>query len=127
MSRLKKLLATVILALASAGTAGLLTAAPALADTLIQAPPPRVCHYHKFAVGVWAQPGTSWANRRYVVNAYNPHGVRVLHKAGHAPSSHWLIWHVKAWKLGRYHTIFKTWKNGTPYKSKYVTRSHRCS
>jgi hypothetical protein len=37
-------------------------------DTLINVPATRVCHYHRFTVGVWAQPGTSWANRRYVVN-----------------------------------------------------------
>ena len=94
--------------------------------TLIAAPPARVCHYHRFEVGVWAQPGTSWANRRYVVNVYNPHWIRVLHKHGRAPSSHWLFWHPKAGKLGKYHTIYKTWHNGVLYRSKYATSSHRC-
>ena len=75
---------------------------------------------------MWAQPGTSWANRRYVVNVYNPSWVQVLHKSGHAPTSQWLFWHPKAWKLGKYHTIYKSWKNGVLYSSKYVTKSVRC-
>jgi hypothetical protein len=127
MNKIKRL-AAVLVAAAALGPA-----APVLADpmtpsaTLINQPVPRVCHYHRFKVGVMAQPGTSWANRRYVVNVYNPHWVRVLHKSGHAPTTHWLFWHVKAWKLGRYHTTYKTWNNGTLYKNKYITRSHRCS
>jgi hypothetical protein len=51
---------------------------------------------------------------------------RVLHKHGHAPTSHWLFWHPKAWKLGRYNTIYKTCNNGVPYRNKYVTKSVRC-
>jgi hypothetical protein len=112
-------------AAASAGTGSPGTSASGY-DTLITTPPARVCHYHRFTVGVWAQPGTSWANRRYVVNVYNPHWVRVLHQVGHAPTDHWLYWHPKAWQLGKYHTIYKTWHNGVLYRSKYVTRSHRC-
>jgi hypothetical protein len=110
-------------------TAGLVmaTAPSALADTLINTPVARVCHYHRFTVGVWAQPGTSWANRRYVVKVYNPNHVRVLYKRGHAPTSHWLFWHPKAWLLGKYRTYYKTWHNGTVIHSgPYVTRSVRC-
>src|SRR5689334_21544179 len=58
--------------------------------TLVNYPGTRVCHYHRLNIGVWAQSGTSWANRRYVANVYNPNGVRVLHKYGHAPTSHWV-------------------------------------
>lgn len=125
MNKIRRLAAVVVAA------AALGSAAPALAvtpsATLINQPAARVCHYHRFKVGVFAQPGTSWANRRYVVNVYRPDWVRVLHKSGHAPTSHWLFWHPKAWKLGRYHTTYKTWSNGTRYVSRYVTRSHRCS
>lgn len=125
MNKIKKL-AAVLVAAAVLGPAAPALAVITPADTLISQPVPRVCHYHRFKVGVFAQPGTSRANRRYVVNVYNPHWVRFLHKSGHAPTSHWLFWHVKAWKLGRYHTTYKTWHNGTLYKNKYVTRSHRC-
>jgi hypothetical protein len=112
-------------AAASAGTASLGTSALPY-DTLINVPATRVCHYHRFTVGVWAQPGTSWANRLYVVNVYNPNWVRVLRKSGHAPTSHWLFWHPKAWRLGKYHTIYKNWHNGVLYRSSYVTKSVRC-
>jgi hypothetical protein len=112
-------------AAASADTASPGTSASASA-TLINVPTTRVCHYHRFTVGVWAQPGTSWANRRYVVNVYNANWVRVLHKSGHAPTSYWLFWHPTAWKLGKYHTIYKTWHNGVLYRSKYITTSVRC-
>ena len=100
--------------------------APASADTLINQPPARVCHHHTFTVGVWAQPGTPWANRRYVVNVYNPSRVRVQHHAGHAPTSAWRYWHPKAWKLGYYHTIYTTWKNGVRYRTRLATHSVRC-
>ena len=91
---------TAVLA-AAFGVAVLSSAAPASADTLINQPPARVCHHHTFTVGVWAQPGTPWANRRYVVNVYNPSRVRVQHHAGHAPTSAWRYWHPKAWKLDK--------------------------
>jgi hypothetical protein len=113
-------------AAASAGTASPGTSAIVPSDTLINVPAAQVCHYHRFRVGVWAQPGTSWANRRYVVNVYSPSWARVLHKSGHAPTSHWLFWHPKAWRLGKYHTIYKNWHNGVLYRSKYVTKSVRC-
>lgn len=107
-------------ATASPGTSALVSA------TLINVPATQVCHYHRLTVGVWAQPGTSWANWCYVVNVYNPKWVRVLHKYGHAPTSYWLFWRPKAWRLGKYHTIYKTWYNGVPYRSRYDTKSVRC-
>lgn len=112
-------------AAASTGTASPGSSASPSA-TLISEPATHVCHYHRFRVGVWAQPGTSRANRRYVVNVYNPDSVRVMHKFGHAPTSSWLFWHPRAWKLGKYHTIYKTWYNGVLYRSRYVTKSVRC-
>jgi hypothetical protein len=112
-------------AAASAGTVSPGTGASRSA-TLINVPAARICHYHRFKVGVWAQPGTSRANRRYVVNVYNPSWVRVLHRFGHAPTSYWLFWHPRVGKLGRYHTIYKTWNNGVLYRNKYVTKSVRC-
>lgn len=112
-------------AAASAGTASPGTRAVPY-DTLINVPAARVCHYHRFTVGVWAQPGTSWANRRYVVNVYSPSWVQVLHKSGHAPTSHWLFWHPKVSRLGKYHTIYKNWQNGVLYRSRYATKSVRC-
>jgi len=125
MNKIKKL-AAVLVAAAVLGPAAPALAVITPADTLISQPVPRVCHYHRFKVGVFAQPGTSRANRRYVVNVYNPKRVRVLHKYGRALTSHWLFWHPKALKLGRYHTIYKTWHNGMLYRSKYVTKSVRC-
>ena len=116
---------TAVLA-AAFGVAVLSSAAPASADTLINQPPARVCHHHTFTVGVWAQPGTPWANRRYVVNVYNPSRVRVQHHAGHAPTSAWRYWHPEAWKLGYYHTIYTTWKNGVRYRTRLATHTVRC-
>ena len=60
------------------------------------------------------------------MDVYNPNWVRVLHKYGHAPSSYWLFWHPKAWRLGKYHTIYKTWHNGVLYRNRYDTKSVRC-
>lgn len=94
--------------------------------TLVNYPGARVCQYHRFTVGVWAQPGTSWADRRFVINVYNPNSVRVLHKSGHAPTDRWRKWHPKASQLGKYHTVYKVWNNGTVNRSSYFTRSHRC-
>lgn len=113
-------------AAASAGTAAPATSASVPSSTLINFPATHVCRYHRFTVGVWAQPGTSWANRRYVVNVYNPDWVQVLHRSGHAPTSSWLFWHPKAWKLGKYHTIYQNWQNGVLYRTRYVTKSVRC-
>jgi hypothetical protein len=105
---------------ASAGTS-----APA-AGTLINRPAAQVCHGQRFTVGAWAQPGTSWANRPYAVNVYNPDWVQVLHKSGHAPTSSWLFWHPTASNLGKYHISYRTWHNGVLYRSTFVTRSVGC-
>ena len=133
--QVKRLAAVLAAAFAFAGlgsgaAASADTASPAISAsvsaTLINVPTTRVCHYRRFTVGVWAQPGNSWANRHYVVNVYNANWVQVLHKSGHAPTLYWLFWHPKAWKLGKYHTIYKTWQNGVLYRSKYITTSVRC-
>ncbi|MBO0816606.1 MAG: hypothetical protein J2P30_15875, partial [Actinobacteria bacterium] len=101
------------------------TGAPA-AGTLINSPAARVCHGQRFTVGVWAQPGTSRANRPYVVNVYNPDWVQVRHESGHAPTSSWQFWHLRASHLGRYHISYQTWHDGVRYRSRFVTSSVRC-
>lgn len=96
------------------------------AGTLINRPTAQVCHGQRFTVGAWAQPGTSWANRPYVVNVYNPDWGQVLHKSGHAPTSSWLYRRPTAANLGTYHVSYQVWHNGVRYRSKFVTRSVRC-
>jgi hypothetical protein len=121
MRMIKRLLVVVTVAVAVTSLSS-----AARADTLANVPPSAVCHDHRFAVGVWAQPGTSWANRRYVVNVYAPSGARVLHKAGHAPTSQWVYWHPKAWHLGKYRTVYKVWSNGVVHYGRYGTRANSC-
>jgi hypothetical protein len=112
-------------AAASAGTVSPGTSA-LISATLINVPATQVCQDQRFTVGVWAQSGTSWADRRYVVNVYDPNWVRVLNKSGHAPTSNWQYWHPKASRLGKYHTIYLTWNNGVRYRNRYDTNSVRC-
>jgi hypothetical protein len=119
-------LATPALATAASASSALPGTRSVARDLLVNAPPASVCRYHKFKVGVWAQPGTPRDQRRYVVNVYNPNWRRVLHKTGYAPTSHWRFWHVGAWEQGNYHTYYRNWVNGHRYTTKFVTKSSRC-
>lgn len=120
---------------AAAGAVALmlgLAAAPALASsggyTLVNAPASSVCQHHYINVGVWAQGGTSRADRRYFVDVWGPTGDHSFHSQGYAPESPqgWRIWSVKAWKTGVYRTVYGTWHNGTEYKTRFYTTSRTC-
>jgi hypothetical protein len=124
---MRKLFTTVVLALfvglfaasASASTEG---------STLENVPARTVCQFNKFTVGVWAQAGTSLANRRYIVNVWSPRDIRVLHKEGHAPESPagWALWHVIAGRTGTYYTYYHIWYNGVEHTNRWPTTSSHC-
>lgn len=96
--------------------------------TLINVPASSVCHGHTFAVGVWAQAGTSHNNRWYDVDVQNPNGTRELFSKGYAPESPspWRLWNIRAGWIGTYHTTYTTWYNGHRYISKYSTTVTHC-
>jgi len=98
-----------------------LAAAPALASsggyTLVSGPASSVCRHSTIKVGVWAQAGTSRADRRYFVDVWGPTGDHSFHSQGYAPESpqSWRIWYVKGlegrrllhclWHLAQRHRV----------------------
>jgi hypothetical protein len=101
-------------------------AAPsALAVVLVNQPPSRVCVGKTFQVGVWYQE-YSGGSRAYRLAVYNPHGKRVLYKHGHAPSSAWRFWNVRAKLTGKYRTVYRTRYHGAWHPYRVTTRSHHC-
>lgn len=105
----------------AAHLAGLTTA-----GVLVNQPPGRICVGKKFQIGVWYQ--QSGGSHRYRVDVYNPRGVRVFHRHGRAPSSHWRFWKVRAKMAGKYRTVywghFKHPAVWTPYR--VTTRARSC-
>lgn len=119
------------LAVAAMFALGLAAATPAMASTgstLINVPASRVCHDSEIKVGVWAQSGTSWADRQYSVDVWSPHGDHAFHSAGHAPESPkgWWFWYVKAWQYGTYHTVYHTWHSGHMYANTFSSYVRYC-
>jgi hypothetical protein len=114
--------------------AGALIVAPAAAVAiqvrsdivLINQPYRSVCTGRTFTVGVWYQP--SGGSRAYRVTVYNPHGVRIFHRSGRAPSAHWAFWKIRAKRIGKYRTVYSGhWKKRSAWSTyRTVTKAHRC-
>lgn len=119
-SQPRKIVAVPVLALSTAG----FSSAPsgAINDVLINYPARHVCVGHRFTVGVWYQ-SFSGHSRRYSVSVYNPQRVRILHKTGSAPSSHWRFWKIRPTESGKYHTIYRG-TGAVPYVARFTTRAH---
>jgi hypothetical protein len=99
----------------------------ALADVvLVNQPASRVCVGNKFTVGVWYQQ-FSGGSRAYRVLVYNPSWKLIFYRKGYASATAWKFWHIRAWRVGNYHTTYKL-KNSSGHWVKYraTTRSHRC-
>jgi hypothetical protein len=93
---------------------------------LVNQPASRVCTGNRFTVGVWYQQ-FSGGSRAYRVLVFNPSGKLILYRRGYASPAAWTFWHVRATRVGNYHTTYKV-KNSSGQWSRYrtVTRSHHC-
>jgi hypothetical protein len=93
---------------------------------LVNQPASKVCVGHKFTVGVWYQQ-ISGGSRAYRTLVYNPSWTLIFHRSGLASPTAWTFWHIRASRIGNYHTTYKI-RNGSGQWIRYraVTRSHRC-
>jgi hypothetical protein len=93
---------------------------------LINQPASRVCAGNRFTVGVWYQQ-FSGGSRAYRVLVYNPSGTLIFYRSGLASPTAWALWHIRASRVGNYHTTYKV-KNssGQWFKYRTATWSHRC-
>jgi hypothetical protein len=98
--------------------------APAV--VLVNQPASRVCTGNRFTVGVWYQQ-FSGGSRAYRVLVFSPSGKLIFYRRGYASPAGWTFWHIRATRVGNYHTTYKV-KNSSGQWSRYrtVTRSHRC-
>lgn len=96
------------------------------AVVLINQPASRVCAGSKFTVGTWYQ-SFSGGSRAYRIAVYNPKGWLVFWRKGYASSTSWRLWHIRAWRTGKFRTIYHT-KNSRGQWIKYVavTTSRNC-
>jgi len=96
------------------------------AVVLVNQPVSRVCAGHRFTVGVWYQ-SFSGGSRAYRVAVYNPKGRLVFWTKGRAPSPAWRFWHVRAWRTGKFRTVYHT-KNSSGRWIRYAatTTSRTC-
>ncbi|MEP7026357.1 MAG: hypothetical protein ABJB47_21645 [Actinomycetota bacterium] len=123
-------------ATATPATATPATATPANASQVVRAavtpavvlvnqPPTRICAGRKIQVGVWFQ--RSGGSHAYRVAVFGPHGHRIFHRHGRAPSSHWRFWKVPTTIAGTYHTVywghFRSATKWTPYRARTVARN----
>jgi len=102
---------------APAGPAARMT--PAL--VLVNQPASRVCAGHRFTVGVWYQ-SFSRGSRAYRVAVYNPKGWLVFWTKGRAPSAAWRFWPIRAWRTGKFRTVYHS-KNSGGHWIRYVART----
>jgi hypothetical protein len=93
---------------------------------LVNQPASRVCTGNRFTVGVWYQQ-FSGGSRAYRVLVFSPSGTLIFYRSGYASSAAWTFWHIRATRIGDYHTTYKV-KNtsGQWLRYRVVTRSHRC-
>jgi hypothetical protein len=93
---------------------------------LINQPASRVCAGNRFTVGVWYQQ-FSGGSRAYRVLVYNTSGTLIFYRSGLASPTAWALWHIRASRVGNYHTTYKV-KNssGQWFKYRTATWSHRC-
>ena len=93
---------------------------------LINQPASRVCVGKTFTVGVWYQQ-FSGGSRAYRILVYNPSWKLIFYRSGLASPTAWKFWHIRARRLGKYHTTYKLKdSSGRWFKYRAVTLSHRC-
>jgi hypothetical protein len=87
---------------------------------------PDVVLINQPASRVWYQQ-SSGGSRAYRVLVYNPSGTLIFYRSGLASPTAWALWHIRASRVGNYHTTYKL-KNssGQWFKYRTATWSHRC-
>src|SRR4051794_651159 len=81
---------------------GLLAAAPADADVLVNAPLANLCFGHTIDVGVWDRDAGSTP---FEVKVFDPTGALVFDKGGAAPAQ-WQFWHIVPKLVGAYRVTY---------------------
>jgi hypothetical protein len=98
-----------------------LTAPPANALVLVNAPATRINVQDKIKVGVWYR---AWEGgpRAYRVKVLNPKGAVIFSRKGKAPTT-WKFWNVRANRVGVFKTVYRV-KNaeGTWVRIAFRTR-----
>lgn len=69
----------------------------------------------------------SGGSRAYRVLVFSPSGKLIFYRRGYASPTVWTFWHIRATRVGNYHTTYKV-KNSSGQWSRYrtVTRSQHC-
>ncbi len=93
---------------------------------LINQPASSVCFGKTFTVGVWYQQ-FSGGSRAYRILVYDRSWRLIFYRSGRASSTAWSLWRIRAWRLGDYHTTYKTKdSSGLWVKYRAVTLSSGC-